>query len=275
MKLPHLNMNPTTKITMNPPRTSLQEPLQQQLQQLQQPIQIGDSNVAGEISNNNPFKEPIEATQQLTDGAKQIAQMLYDFGNELKKEVLPDIKEEEFVPIILLVIQKIQNEQVRESIRKLLDEFLTIIAEKSDDMYEKLNKIISGFIGIIPVIGLPANIVSTLEMLLNILKTYGNIAEKLGYTVNEFAEALNSINKNGVDINQLKQVNSIPINNSNLTTPKVNTNKLQKGGRKSLKHNYPSLKKSKTLKHTNLRLKRINHSINQLMKTDKVKHHTK
>jgi len=221
-----------------------------------------------------------EVVTETQEEVEKYSKMLYDIVgqivNEVKQQFLPKLSPEDLNAIIFKSIDMIQgNDKLKEGLTKFTTDILDIFASKSEEMSQKIEKILLGMLSAIPFAGIPVAIVNTLEMVVNIFKMYGeivlNVEDKVNNLVNIIPSIPNlnniaSLNNNKI-IPQLTNTTSLP--STNIVPPKPPGQ--FGGGSKSLKNKHihlPLKRKSKTFKHTNNRIKRINRSIRTLMKTN-------
>ncbi len=227
-----------------------------------------------------------EAVTETQEEVEKYSKMLYDIVgqivNEVKQQFLPKLSPEDLNAIIFKSIDMIQgNDKLKEGLTKFTTDILDIFASKSEEMSQKIEKILLGMLSAIPFAGIPVSIVNTVEMVVNIFKMYGEIVLNVEDKVNNLVNTIPSIpNLNNIaSLNNNKIIPQLTNTIPNPSTPNPPSTNIVPpkppgqfgGGSKSLKNKHihlPLKRKSKTFKHTNNRIKRINRSIRTLMKTN-------
>jgi hypothetical protein len=215
---------------------------------------------AGDINKHVP-----DVVLLSNEEVKKYAKMLYDIVDEIKKQFLPNIPKEQLNLIILEAINLVEDQQVREGLRTFTKSLLEIFAKDTAEVTEKLEKIILGLVGIIPGANIITNILSTFEIIINVFRKYGQIADDAAVPIEKFT---GMFNPNNLTKNiGIPNPTSIPGQNSIQNAIPI---PIKKGGHvdktRHAKINLRHLrrKNSKTLK-------RITKSINDLMKSDRIK----
>jgi hypothetical protein len=208
---------------------------------------------AGDINKHVP-----DVVLLSNEEVKKYAKMLYDIVDEIKKQFLPNIPKEQLNLIILEAINLVEDQQVREGLRTFTKSLLEIFAKDTAEVTEKLEKIILGLVGIIPGANIITNILSTFEIIINVFRKYGQIADDAAVPIEKFTGMFNPDNFNTNNLTKnigLTNPTSIPIKKGGHVDKtrhaKINLRHLRR-------------KNSKTLK-------RITKSINDLMKSDRIK----
>ena len=237
-------------------------------------------NITHSDEQLEPFVPEVltETQAEIEKYSKMLHDIVGQIMDEVKQEFLPKLSPEDLNAIILKSINLIKdNDEIKQGLTKFTTDMLNIFASKSEEMSQKIEKILLGMLSGIPLAGIPVAILNTTEMLVNIFKMYGEIVLNVEDKVNGLVNTIPSIpNINNIASQNNNKIIPEPINNGSLPMP-PNPNPITNfmppkvGGSKSLKNKHirlPFKRKSKTLKHTNNRLKRINRSIRELMKTN-------
>jgi len=220
-----------------------------------------------------------ETQEEIEKYSKMLHDIVGQIVDQVKQQFLPKLSPQDLNAIILKSIDMIQgNDKLKAGLTKFTIEILDIFASKTEEISQKIEKILLGMVSAIPFAGIPVAVVNMTGMLVTIFEKYGEIVLSIEDKFNDVVNIIPSASKGnnigslvGIATKNMSPQNHVPLQNSIASIMPPTPPLKHGGGRKSFKNKHiylPLKRKSKTFKHTNNRLKRINRSISALIKTD-------